>query len=1108
MDYLYINSIIHEVYRDIPCGCSFPAAIRQKMQRYSANDDFLQSGIDNNLSCFTLRADDARSAPVLVLMNAARQQSSKSVGRYTQCMGWVWNSSLLHDGYDAVLNTGFYSEEEILNAAAAQTPVPFPSKSTPFAYMDIQIAPNTVRAVLTALILRWTKGDAILRIAVPREVDYNSYVLSAVRKLYSYMPYALRMQAGFTSYLSNPAKDLPQISIGFIPEAQADNNTMFLNGSSVAVINKLLQEGTHRNSLDTFLAHLCRLDEADRKEYLALVNREVEQNADQTDDGRKLSKVTAKDYAILGECLELENMTGPLEEKVPIWRQFFKNSHKYPPTFRERVEKKIGDGLDPQAFADYYCRLCTHDPDQIFSEYKTMAGFCAKYPILKDRLWDAFLSQMRQSGAPYQRIQELVTSSPKESQHLLPQGQTQMLQLSVLEERISNLNRSVVPETVDREALYNEIQSIDQEVLPHLSSANSAETEKASQLQQNLTLFWEQMNEAWNHQLYEEKSGKFQKIKEIPDTSVESLEKSIHQAKKFAEEIANQPTLEQLQAEVNTFIAERQQKRDAADTKYNALQRKVDASISYFEACTVLFDPDFKDLEQPQKERIRKEIHDSMPSTFSAYESAFESYFRKKLNTVSLAELKNDRLCQKILEDLSKLPEIAVSLPATSQDIRGVMEGAGSITSRIFPNASIAIQVGTEPYPLDQLQQLLSFQHFVFQGESADKAINLLLTLGSHNILTKNDLLPCVKALPRKGEPAQQVLEKLVLSGRFQGADSQQYTAAYQCLFELFSQATSKAEAADILRQSLRNAQTNFRDVDTLAANTLESFLETLETKGKKSSRTVAIITSTVAAALVLVAGGIGAYFLLRTPPQNGVRISRPVSENPIQNPVPSFLEQLFGTVDSPKTFEDHTAAASKILALAENPVVCKAVESRYNTPLPDALIGNATWEEYFFWTCFVHADDSIESIISVFDAPTPDTAVMKILALLHGNDVPNMQTEPLVEMTTPGADNDEYINTAEDGEYAGTTDGTALNDSPDAYESSAPAEGTEHTDIAEVPGPDDTADAFEPETEPAPTEAPTLEEIFQKSAEASKEAFDRTAKAYWWANGTTSLSQ
>ncbi|MGM9605349.1 MAG: hypothetical protein ACI3XG_09825 [Faecousia sp.] len=1038
MDYLYINSIIREVYKDIPCGCSFPAAIRQKMQRYFANDDFLQSSVENNLSCFTLRADDERSAPVLVLMNAARQHSSKSVGRYTQCIGWVWNSSLLNDGYDAVLNTGFYSEEEILNAAAGQTSVPFPNKSAAFEPMDIEIAPDTMRAVLTALVLRWTKCDAILRIAVPREADYNRYVVSAVRKLYSYMPYALRMQAGFTSYLSNPSRELPQISIGFIPEALADNNTMFLNGSSVAVINKLLQEGTHRKSLDSFLTYLCHLEEASRKEYLRLVNMEAEQNADGKDDGRKLARVTAKDYSVLGECLELQFMQGSLDEKIPAWRQFFRNAGKYPPISRERIEQQIAKELDPETFAGYYSRQCTQDAAQIYSEYKSMAGFCGKFPALKDRLWEAFLSQMRQSGASYREILELVSANSRENEILVSPDKKQLLQLFVLEESLSRLVSSVDPEKSDRAAVRSELQTITKGIQPHLTSTNPAEAEKARQLKEALEHFVNRLNQAWANQLLQEKTAEFQKIKALPTDSVKSLDESIRLAVEFAKAIENQPVLNSLRQEIIAFVEERQGMRNASNTKFNELQRKAAASKSYFDLCGVLFDPDYVGLEQKQRELFSKEIRRRKPATYPEYASAFEIRFRQKLNAVSLAGLSGN-LCKKIVEDLSQFPEISIPLPATGQDIRGVVEGMSIAASGVFPNASIAVQLGKDAYPCKQLQQVLSFEPAVFQGENAGSAIELLLSFASHGTLTGRDMLPCVKVLPREGELPRQVLERLVLPGCFRGADSRQYTAVYQYLFRVFSAKAGDAEASAILNQALASAQTGPNRPDALAADTLEAFLKTGGSGKKPSSRLILIIVAIIAALLVLIGSGTAAYFLLKPSSEAVV---------PVQSQALSIPEQLFGTADSPKSFEDHIAAAGKILEQAENDAVHNAMTLCYNTPQPDALIGNATWEEYFFWACFVHSGDSAGSIIPAFDARTPDMTVVEILRLLHGEDLESSQVQ-----------DDAAASTQDSQDAESALDGGTVTDAPAA--------------------------------------APTLEEILQTSAQAAKDAFERTAAAY-----------
>lgn len=854
MDYLYINSIIREVYKDIPCGCSFPVSVHQKMQRYLANDDFMRSSVENNISCFTLRSDDDRTAPVLVLANSARQHSSKSLGRFTQSIGWVWNSALFDDGYNQILETGFYTEQEVLDAEAAQMPVPFPTKKADFRKTDIQVAPDTMRAVLTALILRWTKSDAILRIAVPNGVNYTDYAISAAKLLYSYMPYALRMQAGFTSYLSNTSKELPQIYFAFVPEEQADNNTLFLNGSSVAVISRLLREGTHRKGLDRIVSHLCSLSDDDRKAFLKRMNLEAEQNADGKDDGRKLARITPKDYSITSDILELTSPEGTLEEKIPQWRQFFRNEKKYPLTARKDIEKAVEARLEPAAFASYFRGICTQDLSQIDNEYKSMAGFCAKFPKLTDELFRTYLEQARKTGASYSEILTLISDGSRERPFLVSEENRKLLQLASIQEKVNALIENSAQEKDDilKEKLlelYRQLQAI--------SFTGTADAEKANALKDKISRAISGIDDAKAAQLLHEKEAEFQRIQNTPTDSAKALDEAIQNATAWIRSLQQTGIFSDLYKQAYDYIEKLKELRSSSGRKYQVLQQKYCQQNSYFDACEIFGDPDYNCLDPAQKKELSESINQKKPQTYREYAAAFEQRYHTKLSIASLAT-QSQCTAKRILMDLDKFP--LVSFPVELKpNIADTLDGIESFASKVFPNAKIAIQLNGEEYRCDLVRQVICFESACFRGSDKKDAVSLLLQLSSLLLFSGKTMPENIKSLPRERNTLAQVLTKMVLPGRFAGASEEQYKKVYRDLYTTLSEQTDKDTALRIMDDCLREARGTYKKLNPTAEKELKAFLK----KNSKKAKNTLLIVLIALIVLLMVGIVFGACYLL-----------------------------------------------------------------------------------------------------------------------------------------------------------------------------------------------------------------------------------------------------
>ena len=250
MDYQYINTIKNEQYIDLAARKPFPGAMLPEVQKYCCDNTFLADGINASVMFFTLTS--AGTAPFTVISRSDKKQNCVSLGRFVQAYGWAWpkggrqaDMPKLFSNTDELLHTRFLTENEV-DALAASPDAPWEVYSSYIPAAPVQIDPKALSAALFGVVRRWASSEPAVRIAVPAGVDYMDYVMAAVSQLYAHMPFAMRAAAGFCSYLPQAlGEKLPRISIGFIPERMADNNTLFLDGSSTACCK---QRYKHRRS--------------------------------------------------------------------------------------------------------------------------------------------------------------------------------------------------------------------------------------------------------------------------------------------------------------------------------------------------------------------------------------------------------------------------------------------------------------------------------------------------------------------------------------------------------------------------------------------------------------------------------------------------------------------------------------------------------------------------------------------------------------------------------------------------------------------------------------------------------------------------------------------
>lgn len=341
MDYQYINTIKHERYIDLPAKKPFPGAMLPEVQKYCCDNTFLADGINASVMFFTLTS--AETAPFTVISRSDKKINSVSRGRFVQAYGWAWpqgggqaDMPKLFSNTDELLHTRFLTENEV-DALAASPDAPWKVNISDIPAASVQIAPKALSAALFGVARRWASGEDAVRIAVPAGVDYMDYVMDAVSQLYAHMPFAMRAAAGFCSYLPQAlGRELPRISIGFIPERMADSNTLFLDGSSTAYCNQL-NRGTGIPDLNFFINELCTMDSDERCSLFNELYASVEGNGDYG----KLLSLRPHQYSRYGAELRVLKLEGSAQELIPEWLKFLASEQNYSELVRNHVHLRI-----------------------------------------------------------------------------------------------------------------------------------------------------------------------------------------------------------------------------------------------------------------------------------------------------------------------------------------------------------------------------------------------------------------------------------------------------------------------------------------------------------------------------------------------------------------------------------------------------------------------------------------------------------------------------------------------------------------------------------------------------------------------------------------------
>lgn len=391
MDYQYIKSIVNEIYTDLPSRFNFPAECMDEIRKYCLDDSFISAGVND---VYTYFMSSEQGKPVVVFSKTAKKNTAKSVGYYAQCLGWAWSKELTKQIPEDVFGSAYMKETEIDDLGRQNADI---SKITGrVEFKNIEVSSEAIRAVLYGVIRRWLIGSAPVRIAVPVNEEYDSYVVSAVRAIYDFFPMALRLRAGFRSYLPSEQTGLNKIFIGFIPELESDDGTIFLDGRSNAAYSKYISDGCGIKSIDRLVEHVAHIPGSERQTFLDEIYEDVEGAG----DPQRISSIGVEAYDPAGKMLAYMEEGQSFANMFPRWMEFLAQQYKFPAHMRNVILNYIEGHLESEQIFNYAAEKFIYEEETklVRETAKYFVPLCTTFPQFRHVIYDAVIGRLNNCG--------------------------------------------------------------------------------------------------------------------------------------------------------------------------------------------------------------------------------------------------------------------------------------------------------------------------------------------------------------------------------------------------------------------------------------------------------------------------------------------------------------------------------------------------------------------------------------------------------------------------------------------------------------------------------------------------------------------------------------
>lgn len=397
-NYQYLHSEIRSVYKDlpVPIHTKIPEELKNDALKHAFIMDASDISLQESYAYFMVQ--DARGAMNLFFAKNARKLNSSSMAFFTQCAGWKFNSIyslpagelIPKDSFPEIFSFPFLTEAELDRYANGDSGVAFGfGSSVPPQNTPVFVAPEAMRAIFHGVIARWDLRTEPVYIEVPSDWDYNTYVMNAVREIYSYFPVALKCRVGFCSFIAPGNEEkYPGISLIFVPASMSNAKSIRLDGSTATSYQQLC-DISFGSRVDAFISHLSYLQNPEeRKEFLKSVLIDAEYSA--ADD--KIASVEINNYTILGDGMRILKLEGTPVQKFGEWFNFAANYKKFPKGISTQIFQYIDSQLTEDTFKEILSTETAFPQPEKLSEFRGILEklflLCRSRKDLRPLLWN------------------------------------------------------------------------------------------------------------------------------------------------------------------------------------------------------------------------------------------------------------------------------------------------------------------------------------------------------------------------------------------------------------------------------------------------------------------------------------------------------------------------------------------------------------------------------------------------------------------------------------------------------------------------------------------------------------------------------------------------
>lgn len=1020
--YGYINTVVSEIYKDVPTDFPFPQPYIPDLYKYAANEYFLSSRQNSVYTYFSTVKNDG--APVGIFSKCARKTNAIAVCRYTQAVGWAWSEGELYrDAFDSILNFGFYSETETDALAAGEAAPPFGqgggSADTGTA---LSIHPSALRALVYAAFLRWQRSDPLVRIGVPAAYTgeaYNAYVLTAVRQLYSYFPVGLRVKAGFSSYLPlGKEKNMPYLYFGFVPEDEADNNTVFLDGSSLAVYEKL-PKATSWKSLNYLIDTLLKTeDPAARQALIGKLFTDV-------DGGGKIRGLTPANYNYIADTLMLLNHSESAMEMLPTWLRFCKDPSQYPSSLVPELYEKVRQDLTAPVFQAYL--------EREFQENMELSAFaegCGKLlPLItvsqttRDCFWDRAEAIFNAKEKPAEVLAFL-----REREKTLKEISAQRYQACV-----DSGKKRLADQAAKRAlAAINGYTGSCKQI-----RGNNARVLAGTQAQLSASLSQEEaaavlaaVQAGGTERIIAAVRESFRNVCQLPAGKADELQTVVQEAEALLAELAGEAgeAAEAARQEIGAFLTEKRQALGDRAVVRERIFAGIQEQQDYFDALGYVsgvlkengcFEPEDQSCFVKQARQLR-------PAGEALYREAYTQRFGKPLTMEALGSLE-PLVGMWVLEDLREFLGRPFKISSRGAGARSLYDAVVSrqmMAQQFLGHKRITLELDGEAVDPELLKEVLALEDGY--GSAREEAETLMSRLIGQGVF-------CGEALPRvcelyagNGWKVRQLLSQ-IFSGSFREADEETYLRG----FEIMNRALETQGRAKPLEdmQSVLDSQ---EPVDPAAKRAFTSFRKEKLKADPNKKRVHPAVISTIALGVVTVGLVSGVVVMTLQAKKQNVFIADLKNAYTKQTETVTLLEGGLRTRDADIQFRDaalqaledelakpeglsfaytdvlrYAAAVEQIAQLPADGQTYQIYNDRYCSRNKDYVVAEVngtkiTWGEYFFWECYFASQEQQPVCADTFHEQSIRTQVNSALLLTHGRVcVPGQKASAFTQATS-----------------------------------------------------------------------------------------------------------